>query len=188
MGFYSNGRNRNIIDIYTFQHYSLHQNLPNYVTDTGPITRLLTVPDSIISMPGLHIYSNFNFDCTLVVCAAIVAYVYFISSECENAYRIFLYHYSDVMMCAMASYITAVSIVYWTLWSGADHRKHLSSASLAFVRGIYRQPIDSPHKGPVIWKMFPFDGVIMQLINIKLCCRVSYRAHLKWNHSVADRN
>ena len=40
-------------------------------------------------------------------------------------------------------------------------RKHQSSASLAFVRGIHRRPVNSPHKGPVTRKMFPFDDVIM---------------------------
>ena len=33
--------------------------------------------------------------------------------------------------------------------------------SLAFVRGIHRWPVNSPHKGPVTRKMFPFDDVIM---------------------------
>ena len=40
-------------------------------------------------------------------------------------------------------------------------RKHQSSASLAFVRRIHRGPVNSPHKGPVTRKMFPFDDVIM---------------------------
>ena len=44
---------------------------------------------------------------------------------------------------------------------GADQRKHQSSASLAFVWGIHRRPVNSPHKGPVTRKMFPFDDVIM---------------------------
>ena len=44
---------------------------------------------------------------------------------------------------------------------GADQRKHQSSASLAFVRGIHRWPVNSPHKGPVTRKMFPFDDVIL---------------------------
>ena len=43
----------------------------------------------------------------------------------------------------------------------ADQRRHQSSASLAFVRGIHPWPVNSPHKWPVTWKMFPFDGVIM---------------------------
>ena len=40
-------------------------------------------------------------------------------------------------------------------------RKHQSSASLAFVRGIHRGPVNSPHKWPVMRKMRPFDDVIM---------------------------
>ena len=73
-----------------------------------------------------------------------------------------IYHYSDVIMGMMAAQITSLSIVYSTLCSGADPRKHQSSALLAFVRGIHRWPVNSPHKGPVSWKKFPFDDVIMQ--------------------------
>ena len=70
-------------------------------------------------------------------------------------------YYDDVIMIMMASQITSLTIVYWTIYSGADQRKPQSSASLAFVRGIHRQPLNSPHKWPVMWKMFPFDDVIM---------------------------
>ena len=70
-------------------------------------------------------------------------------------------HYSDVIMGAMVSQIPGVSIVYSTVCSGASQRNHQSSASLVFVRGIHRWPVNSPHKGPVTRKMFPFDDVIM---------------------------
>ena len=71
------------------------------------------------------------------------------------------YHYNDVIMGAMASQITSLTIVYSTVHSGADQRKHQSSASLAFVRGIHRWPVNSPHKWPVTRKIFPFDDVII---------------------------
>ena len=64
-------------------------------------------------------------------------------------------------MGPMASKITSITIVYSTVYSNADQRKHQSSASLAFVRGIHRQPVNSPYKWPVTRKMFPFDDVIM---------------------------
>ena len=70
-------------------------------------------------------------------------------------------HYRDVIMSAMASQITSLTIVYSTVYSGADQRKHQSPASLAFVSGVHRWPVNSPHKGPVTRKMFPFDHVIM---------------------------
>ena len=60
---------------------------------------------------------------------------------------------------AIASQLTTV---YSTVYSGADQRKHQSSASLAFVRGSHRGPVNSPHKWPVTRKMFPFDDVIMR--------------------------
>ena len=65
-------------------------------------------------------------------------------------------------MGAMASQITSLAIVYSTLYSDADQRKHGSSASLAFVRGIHWGPVNSPHKWPVTRKMFPFHDVIMR--------------------------
>ena len=54
------------------------------------------------------------------------------------------------------------TIVYSTVYSGSNQRKHQSSSSLAFVRGIHRWPVNSPHKWPVTRKMFPFDDVIME--------------------------
>ena len=53
-------------------------------------------------------------------------------------------------------------IIYSTVYSGADQSKHQSSTSLAFVWGIHRGPVNSPHKWPVTRKMFPFDDVIME--------------------------
>ena len=70
-------------------------------------------------------------------------------------------NYGDVIMGAIASQITSLTIVYSTVYSDADQRKHQSSASLAFVRGIHREPVNFPHKWPVTRKMFPFDDVIM---------------------------
>ena len=69
-------------------------------------------------------------------------------------------HYDDVKMDAMASQITSLTIIYSTVYSGADQSKHQSSASLAFVWGIHREPVNSPQKWPVTRKMFPFDDVI----------------------------
>ena len=75
----------------------------------------------------------------------------------------FAKHYDDVIMTTMASQITSLTIVYSTVYSGADQRKHQTSASLAFGRGIHREPVNSPHKWPLTRKMFPFDDVIMIL-------------------------
>ena len=58
-------------------------------------------------------------------------------------------HHSDVIISVMASQITRLTIVYLTVYSGADQRKHQSSASLAFVHGIHQWRVNSPHKGPV---------------------------------------
>ena len=68
-------------------------------------------------------------------------------------------------MGAMTSQVTSLAIVYSTVYSGADQRKHQSSASLAFAWGIHRWPVNPLHKWAVARKMFPFDVVIM--INTK---------------------
>ena len=80
---------------------------------------------------------------------------------CLFAKTVQMVHYRDVIISAMASQITSVSIVYSTVRSGEDQRKHQISASLAFVRGNHRRLVNSPHKWPVTRKMFPFDDVIM---------------------------
>ena len=64
-------------------------------------------------------------------------------------------------MTTMTSQITSLTVVYSTVYSDADQRKHQSSASLAFCVGNSPGPVNSPHKGPVTRKMFPFDDVIM---------------------------
>ena len=60
-------------------------------------------------------------------------------------------YYNDVIMSAMASPITSLSIIYSTVYWGTDQRKQ-TSASQAFVRGIHRWLMNSPHKGPVTQK------------------------------------
>ena len=76
---------------------------------------------------------------------------------------------------AMVSQITSLTIVYSTVYSGADQRKHQSSASLAFVWVIHRSPVNSPHKWPVTRKMFPFDDV-----PCIVCVWISVTARYRW--------
>ena len=79
----------------------------------------------------------------------------------DAVYGIVNIHYGDVIMGTIASQITSLTIVYPTVYSDADQRKHQSFATLAFVWGIHRGPVNSPHKWPVTRKMLPFDDVII---------------------------
>ena len=81
-------------------------------------------------------------------------------------------------MGSMASQITSLTIVYSAVHLGTDQRKHQSSASRAFVRGIHRGPVNSPHKWPVKWKMFPFDDVIMSAFSL------NFQVQLKGYHTM----
>ena len=47
-------------------------------------------------------------------------------------------------MGTMASQITSLTIIYSSVYLGADQRKHQSSASLAFVKGICRWQVKIP--------------------------------------------
>ena len=67
-------------------------------------------------------------------------------------------HYNDYIMSVVASQITSLTIVYSTAYSGADQRKHQSSASLANVS---------------IWRHHHARGTRMRTSNGSL-----FRAHL----------
>ena len=73
--------------------------------------------------------------------------------------------YGQIINAAFCVYIQTISkVISFNIQyvnSGADQRKHQSSASLAFVWGIHRGPGNSPHTWPVTRKMFPLDDVIM---------------------------
>ena len=102
---------------------------------------------------------NWNFKCNL--------YWFDMDRICISyAVRARVIHYSDVIMDTMASQITSLTTVCSTVYSGADQRKHQSSASLAFVRRIHRWAVNSPHKWPVTRKMFLFDDVIIFQQNV----------------------
>ena len=76
----------------------------------------------------------------------------------------YIHRISDTITMVSVQCVSVVlTIVYSTLYSGADQRKHQSSVSLAFVRGIPWWPVNSPHKWPVTRKMFPFDVVIIKI-------------------------
>ena len=91
-------------------------------------------------------------------------------------------------MSGVASQITSVPIACSTVGSNADHRKHQRSASLAFVWGIHRWPVNSPHKRPVTRKMFPFDDVIVMIWHIGDPCFRQVRQYnaLTWRNRMIN--
>ena len=96
----------------------------------------------IVSIIVIHHHANATICCLVISpsndSSAWVAWI---------SYTVFPYHWSDVIMGAMASKITSLMIVYATVYTGADQRKHQNSASLAFVRGIHRWPVYSRKNG-----------------------------------------
>ena len=75
--------------------------------------------------------------------------------------RGYITHYSNFIMGAMASQITSLTIVYSTVHSGADQRKHQSSASLAFYAENSPVTSEFPAQMASNAETFPFDDVIM---------------------------
>ena len=102
-------------------------------------------------------------DISMITVQSLKYYNYPFMGKYRSHGSIWLMSPIDVIISAMASQITNLTIVFSTVYSGADQRKYQSSASLASVRGIHRWPMNSPHKGPVTRKMFPFDDVIMKI-------------------------
>ena len=99
---------------------------------------------------------------------------------------------SDVIIGTVTSQISGVSIACSTVCSGVGQRKHQSSASRTFVRGVLWSPVDVPHKGPVTRKMLPFNDVtklsrcwllLTKLSEKQLTCR----KHHRWEGSVGFR-
>ena len=89
-------------------------------------------------------------------------------------------------MGTIASQITSLTIVYSTVYSGAYQRKRQSSTSLTFVRRIHRWPVNSPRKGPVTRKKFPFVDVIMVPISFVIFqCYVVFNLFHGRNFSIA---
>ena len=123
----------------------------------SPVVHLMT-PLSCVSL-SMNTQPSVPTICTIIKYHAHTQHCFSSDSYCVESRD----HYSDAMMGAMSSLITSLTSVYSTVHSCADQRKYQSSASLAFVWGIHRRPVNSPHKRPVMRKMFPFDDVIMTL-------------------------
>ena len=74
-------------------------------------------------------------------------------------------HYSDVIKGAMTSHHPHDCLLNRLFRRRTTNTPKLYT-SLAFVRGIHRWPVNSPHKWPVTRNIFPFDDVIILLLII----------------------
>ena len=100
--------------------------------------------------------SSLKFLLSIIMLRAILTTLTSITSQ-----RYVRWSLHDVIMSSLAFQITSLTIVYSPVNSDTDPRKHQSSSSLTFVRGIHRWPVNFPRKGPVTRKMFSFCDVIM---------------------------
>ena len=111
-----------------------------------------------------HIYNKYKYICTLIA-LFVCAQRWRVSlnnslAQPKSAIPIF-FHYSDVIMGAMASQITSALSVYSIVCSGVDQRKHQSSPSLTYVRGIHWWPVAGEFPSQRASKMFPFHDVFI---------------------------
>ena len=70
-------------------------------------------------------------------------------------------HYIDAIMTTMASQITSLAVVYWIVIYAYIKKKISKLRVTGLCAGNSPGPVNSPHKGPVTQKMFPFDDVII---------------------------
>ena len=85
-------------------------------------------------------------------------------------------------MTTMASKITSLTVVYSTIFSDADQRKHQSSASLAFVWGIQRDRWTAHTKGQLRGKCFH----LMTSSWYGSCMPIKIAESLQWRHNGCD--
>ena len=102
-------------------------------------------------------------------------------------------------MGAMASQITSLTIVYSNVNSGADQRKHQSSASLALCGDFPAQRASSAENVPIWWRHHAFNillevvAVWCQLISIMILSIVDNMmkwsiTDIKWNLTKKKKN
>ena len=95
--------------------------------------------------------------------------------------RLITYHCWDFKLANLVTLrLECLTIVYSTIYSGADQRIHQSSTSLAFVGWIHRWQVNCPHKGWITRKMFPFDYVIMVAEILHWTHRISSEIYCNW--------
>ena len=108
------------------------------------------------------------------------------SEVCYSGFNWQYVHYDDVITGAMASQFTGLTVVYSAVYSDAEQRKYQSSASLAFVRGIHRGPVNSLNKWPVTRKMAFHDVIMSALVNwfrYWLIVRNKWRQIIFWTNN-----
>ena len=91
------------------------------------------------------------------------------------------------------SQITSFTIVYSTVYTGADQRKHKAPRQWPLC-GIHQWPVNSTHKWPVTRKRFPFDDImwwteITGLMPLPVgSSKFKYREPVNWNISLYELN
>ena len=108
-----------------------------------------SLPSAFSVMIGAIILTTFPF-----LCGVFIANIYF-----------WVKHYGDVIVGAMASQITSLTIVYSTVYSGTDQRNIKAPRHWPLCRE-FTDDWWIPHKWPVTRKMFAFDDVIMTVYDM----------------------
>ena len=92
-------------------------------------------------------------------------------SKCWSTVSIDINHYVDDIMGAMASQITSLALVYSTVYSGRDQRKHQSFGSLGFCAGnspetgeFPAQMASNAENVSIWWRHY--DGVVLRTLSI----------------------
>ena len=143
-------------------------------TGSAPATTRLAVPGhwgygNVLFLWSVNVYLSVSvlavpvtMDNTLHLTSSLIGWAHTQNDPCLlMGYTNAVSHYNHVIMSAMGTQITGLLDCLFNRLLRRSSKKASSSASLAFVRGIHPWQVDSPHKGPVTWTMFPFDDVIM---------------------------
>ena len=105
--------------------------------------------------------------------------------------KLLRFNYNDTIMSAMASQLTFVSIVCSSVGSGADQRKHQSSASLGFVpvTGEFpTQKASNAENASIWWRhhvcftLFGFIDMYLQIVFVWAAPPAVWLVKCLWNN------
>ena len=109
--------------------HAMKNSVEKYIAD------LLAWLIDLCSFNAYWILNSYSLCCGTELCSRFAACWWRASQRHQTITKNIPLRYSDVILSTMVSQITSLTTVYSTVYSGADQRKHQSSASLTFYAG-----------------------------------------------------
>ena len=128
----------------------------SYVSEWLDLTVFLGTADSEVHI----VHVSYVYPASDWYSASVPVIIYVISYHIGPRYDSTRLYYINVTWASWCLKSLATGLfVQQSVW--ASIKENIKTWLLAFVRGIHRWLVDSPHKGPVMWKLFLCHDIIM---------------------------